>query len=94
LSQATKFYAIITAAVLIGLTMNFIGVDPIRALFWTAVINGVVAVPLIVVIMLMASRPPVMRQFVITGVLKWGGWLTAAFMTASVIAMFVLWPGN
>jgi NRAMP (natural resistance-associated macrophage protein)-like metal ion transporter len=92
LAQATKFYAIIAAAVLAGLTMNFIGVDPIQALFWTAVINGVVAVPLIVVIMLMASRQRVMRQFVIPGYLKWGGWITASFMTGSVIAMFALWP--
>jgi Mn2+/Fe2+ NRAMP family transporter len=91
-SEAGKFYGIIAAAVLIGLTMNFIGVDPIQALFWTAVINGVVAVPLIVVIMLMASRQRVMRQFVIPNYLKWGGWITAAFMTASVIAMFALWP--
>ncbi len=73
--------------------MNFVGVDPIRALFWTAVINGVVAVPLIAVIMIMASRRRIMRQFAVGGLLKWGGWLTAAFMTACVIAMFVLWPG-
>jgi Mn2+/Fe2+ NRAMP family transporter len=92
LAQATKFYAIIAAAVLIGLVMNFIGVDPIQALFWTAVINGVVAVPLLIVIMLMASRRQVMRQFVIPRYLKWGGWLTAAFMSASAIAMFALWP--
>jgi NRAMP (natural resistance-associated macrophage protein)-like metal ion transporter len=92
LSQARGFYGIIAAAMLLGLAMNFSAVDPIRALFWTAVINGVVAVPLIVVIMLMASRQSVMRQFVISGYLKWGGWTTAAFMTASVVAMIALWP--
>jgi NRAMP (natural resistance-associated macrophage protein)-like metal ion transporter len=92
LSEATHFYAVVAAAVLIGLIMNFIGIDPVRALFWTAVINGVVAVPLIVVIMLMASRQRVMGQFVIPRPLKWGGWVTAAFMTASVVAMFALWP--
>jgi NRAMP (natural resistance-associated macrophage protein)-like metal ion transporter len=92
LAEATRFYGIIAAAVLIGLVLNFTSVDPIRALFWTAVINGVVAVPLIVVIMLMASRARVMRQFVIPGYLKWGGWITAAFMTASAVAMFALWP--
>ncbi len=92
LAEATKFYAIIAAAMLAGLVMNFIGVDPIKALFWTAVINGVVAVPLIIVIMLMASRPVVMGQFVIPSYLKWGGWITAAFMTASTVAMFALWP--
>jgi NRAMP (natural resistance-associated macrophage protein)-like metal ion transporter len=91
-SEAGRFYGIIAAAVLIGLAMNFMGVDPIQALFWTAVINGVVAVPLIVVIMLMASWQRVMRQFVVPGYLKWGGWLTAAFMTAGAVAMFALWP--
>jgi Mn2+/Fe2+ NRAMP family transporter len=91
-AEARRFYAVIAAAVLIGLALNFIGVDPIKALFWTAVINGVVAVPLLVVIMLMASQRSVMRQFTIPRYLKWGGWTTAAFMTASAIAMFVLWP--
>jgi Mn2+/Fe2+ NRAMP family transporter len=90
LGQATQFYGVIAAAMLVGLTMNFIGIDPIRALFWTAVINGVVAAPLIVVIMLMASRRRVMRQFTVSGYLRWVGWLTAAVMTASVIAMFTL----
>jgi NRAMP (natural resistance-associated macrophage protein)-like metal ion transporter len=94
LGQATQFYGVIAAAMLIGLTMNFIGVDPIRALFWTAVINGVVAVPLIVVIMLMASRPRVMRQFAVSGYLQWVGWMTAGLMTASVITMFVLWSAG
>jgi NRAMP (natural resistance-associated macrophage protein)-like metal ion transporter len=91
-SEATHFYGIIAAAVLMGVAMNFTSLDPIRALFWSAVINGVVAVPLIVVIMLMASRKKVMRQFVIPQHLKWGGWITAAFMTASAGAMFALWP--
>ncbi len=92
LAEVTKFYAVIAAAMLAGLVMNFIGVDPIKALFWTAVINGVVAVPLIIVIMLMASRPVVMGQFIIPACLKWGGWMTAAFMTACTVAMFALWP--
>ncbi len=92
LTQAKKFYAVIAAAMLAGLAMNFVRVDPIQALFWTAVINGVVAVPLIIVIMLMASRRRVMGRFVIPAALKWGGWITAAFMTASAMAMFALWP--
>jgi NRAMP (natural resistance-associated macrophage protein)-like metal ion transporter len=94
LGQATQFYGVIAAAMLVGLTMNFIGIDPIRALFWTAVINGIVAVPLIVVIMLMASRRRVMRQFVVSGYLQWVGWMTAGLMTASVITMFVLWSAG
>jgi Mn2+/Fe2+ NRAMP family transporter len=92
LSKAAKFYGIIAAAMLIGLAMNFVGIDPIQALFWTAVINGVTAVPLIVVILVMASKERVMKQFVIRSYLKWGGWSTAVFMTACVVAMFALWP--
>jgi Mn2+/Fe2+ NRAMP family transporter len=92
LSEATQFYAVVAVAVVIGLIMNFVGVDPVRALFWTAVINGVVAVPLIIVIMIMASRRTVMGQFIVPRFLKWGGWVTAAFMTVSAAAMFALWP--
>jgi len=66
--------------------MNFIGIDPIRALFWTAVLNGVVAVPMIVVIMLMASRQRVMRQSSFR-ILAVGG-LERRLMTTSVITMF------
>jgi Mn2+/Fe2+ NRAMP family transporter len=94
LSKAAKFYGIIAAAMLVGLAMNFVGIDPIQALFWTAVINGVVAVPLIVVILVMASQERVMKQFVIRSYLKGGGWATAVFMTACVAAMFALWPHN
>jgi len=92
LSEATHFYAVVAVAVVIGLIMNFVGMDPVRALFWTAVINGVVAVPLIIVIMIMASRRTVMGQFIVPRFLKWGGWITAAFMTVSAVAMFALWP--
>ena len=90
--EATKFYTVIGGATLIGLIINFAHIDPIQALFWTAVINGVVAVPLIAVNMVMATRTAVMRQFAIVGVLRWGGWLTAAVMTVSAVAMFALWP--
>lgn len=90
LADAGRFYAVIAAAVIIGLVINFLGVDPIAALFWTAVINGVVAVPLLVAIMMLVSRRSAMRQFVIRGYLKWGGWATTAFMAACVIAMIVM----
>ncbi len=49
----------------IGILINFVGFDPIKALFWSAVINGVVAVPLMVIIMLMAMRRDVMSRFVL-----------------------------
>jgi Mn2+/Fe2+ NRAMP family transporter len=52
--DAKGFYATIAVSTLIGIFINFVGLDPIKALFWSAVINGVVAVPLMVIIMLMA----------------------------------------
>ena len=58
--DARAFYGTIAVSTLIGIVINFVGLDPIKALFWSAVINGVVAVPLMVIIMLMAMRPDVM----------------------------------
>jgi Mn2+/Fe2+ NRAMP family transporter len=91
-SKARKFYAVITIAILVGVALNIAAVDPIKALFWTAVINGVVAVPLIVVILLMSSQERVMGQFAISRRLKFMGWLTAAIMAAGAAGMLAAWP--
>ncbi|MCP9801808.1 hypothetical protein KBY67_13765 [Synechococcus sp. RedBA-s] len=63
--DAKAFYATIAASTLIGMAFNFVGLDPIRGLFWSAVINGVVAVPLLMIIMLMVMRTDVMGRFVL-----------------------------
>jgi Mn2+/Fe2+ NRAMP family transporter len=65
------FYAAIALSTLIGVLINFIGLDPIKALFWSAVTNGVVAAPLMAIIMLMAMRRDVMvvRMFA-----TWRSW--------------------
>jgi Mn2+/Fe2+ NRAMP family transporter len=73
--DARAFYGTIAVSTLIGIVINFVGLDPIKALFWSAVINGVVAVPLMVIIMLMAMRPDVMGRFVLPRVLWAIGWL-------------------
>jgi Mn2+/Fe2+ NRAMP family transporter len=73
---------------LVGATLNFTPLDPIKALFWSAVINGVAAVPIMIMIMLMASRPKVMRQFTLGPWLKTLGWLATAVMAAAAIGMF------
>lgn len=89
--HAKKFYAVIAASTLVGVLIDFAGVDPISALFWTAVINGVVAPPLLVVVMLVANNKRVMGTRT-NGV--WAnivGWLAAAVMFAAAIAMFVTW---
>jgi NRAMP (natural resistance-associated macrophage protein)-like metal ion transporter len=91
--DAKAFYGAIAAATLIGVGFNFVGADPIKALFWSAVVNGVVAVPLMVVMMIMASQPKVMGQFVLPVPLRAMGWLCTAVMAAAVAIMFATW-GN
>ncbi len=89
--DAKAFYGAIAAATLIGVAINFVDLDPIKALFWSAVINGVVAVPLMVVIMLMAMQRQVMGAFTLPRLLWVMGWLSTTAMTAAVTAMFVTW---
>ena len=76
---------------LIGVTINFVGLDPIKALFWTAVINGVIAVPLMIVMMIMTTQPKVMGQFTLPRTLRVVGWLATAVMAIAVITMFATW---
>jgi NRAMP (natural resistance-associated macrophage protein)-like metal ion transporter len=89
--DAKAFYAAIVASTLVGVLINFAGVDPIKALFWTAVLNGVVAVPLMVVMMVMAANPRVMGRFVLPPVLWAMGWLCTLVMLVAVTIMFVTW---
>ncbi len=89
--DAKAFYGTIAASTLIGIGINFIGLDPIKALFWSAVINGVVAVPLMVIIMLMAMRHDVMGRFVLPRALWAMGWLCTGTMAVVVAIMFATW---
>jgi NRAMP (natural resistance-associated macrophage protein)-like metal ion transporter len=89
--EAQGFYMILIIATLLGVALNFTPIDPIKALFWSAVINGVIAVPIMVVLMLMAARPDVMGQFVITPRIQIIGWLATAVMALAVLAMAVTW---
>ena len=89
--DARAFYGTIMVATLIGVGINFIGLDPVKALFWAAVINGVVAVPLMAVIMLMATAPKVMGQFTLSRGLCAMGWLCTAVMGIAVGIMFATW---
>lgn len=86
--KARAFYATIALATLVGGGMNFIGIDPVRALIWSAVVNGVVAVPIMVMMVLMACRPDVMGRFVLGAWLRGFGWLATAVMAAAAIGMF------
>ena len=89
--RAKAFYGTIAGATVVGGLLNFTPLDPIKALFWSAVINGVVAVPVMIAIMLIAVKPSVMGQFVLPFRLKAMGWLATAVMTAATIGMFATW---
>jgi Mn2+/Fe2+ NRAMP family transporter len=89
--RARAFYGTIAAATIVGARLNFTPLDPIKALFWSAVINGVAAVPIMVMIMVMASRRKVMGEFTLSRWLKGLGWLATAVMTAATIGMFATW---
>jgi Mn2+/Fe2+ NRAMP family transporter len=89
--HARAFYGVIAFATLVGGALNFTPLDPIKALFWSAVINGVAAVPIMIMIMLMASRENVMGAFALRPVLKIFGWLATAVMTAAAFGMFATW---
>jgi Mn2+/Fe2+ NRAMP family transporter len=89
--DARAFYGAIAAATLIGVLINFVDLDPIKALFWSAVINGIVAVPLMAVIMLMAMQRRVMGPFILPRPLWAMGWLSTAAMAIAVAAMFATW---
>lgn len=85
--EAKAFYATLSAAVAIGVVLNFAGVNPIRALYWSAVINGVVAVPVLALMVLMAGSKRIMGEFTVGAVLTTIGWLAVGLMAASIVAM-------
>jgi Mn2+/Fe2+ NRAMP family transporter len=76
--------------VLIALILQYSPINPMKALFWSAVINGVVAVPLLVLIVLLASSTKVMGRYTIGPITKALGWLTVAIMGVAAVAMWVL----
>jgi NRAMP (natural resistance-associated macrophage protein)-like metal ion transporter len=89
LHQAQGFYAIIAVATLGGVVLNFMPVDPIRELFWSAIVNGIIAVPIMAVMMLLAARKDIMGSFVVSTRLRRLGWFATLVMALAVIGMFV-----
>ncbi len=88
LTEARNFYAVLAAATLIGVALDFSGMDPIRMLLMSAIVNGVIAVPIMVVMMMLAVKPDVMGPFTVSPRLRALGWFSAAVMGAAVAAMF------
>jgi Mn2+/Fe2+ NRAMP family transporter len=89
--DARGFYAVIAVSVLAGLVIQYSPISPMKALFWSAVINGVVAVPLMVVIILIASRKSVMGAFTPSWPILALGWIGAAVMGLAAVLMLI--PG-
>jgi len=87
--QAAAFYAAIALATLIGAAINFSPIDPIKALYWSAVINGVVAVPVMAIMMVMTANPKVMGKFTVGGALRIVGWVATGVMAAAVVGMAI-----
>lgn len=85
--EAVPFYSAIGAAILIGLVVDHVGIDPMKALIWSAVLNGVIVVPIIAAMMVVASRRDVMGAFTASPWQRVLGWLTFAVMAAAAIAM-------
>jgi NRAMP (natural resistance-associated macrophage protein)-like metal ion transporter len=87
--QAKGFYATLAIATMLGVALNFSPINPIKALYWSAVINGVVAVPIMVAMMHMTGNPKIMGKFPVHDGLRWIGWMATAVMAAAAIVMGV-----
>jgi NRAMP (natural resistance-associated macrophage protein)-like metal ion transporter len=85
--EALEFYGIIAIATAGGVALNFTHLDPMRALVWSAEINGVIAVPIMAIMMLLATREDIMGRFVIRPRLHRLGWTATAVMAVTVVAM-------
>jgi Mn2+/Fe2+ NRAMP family transporter len=90
-SEARTFYGIIGLATLIGTALHFTPLNPIRALFWSAVVNGVLVIPILIVLLRLAHDETVMGRFRVRGPLLWIGWGTVAAMTGAAIATVIFW---
>ena len=86
---APQFYSVVALAMLVGLALDYLGVDAVKMLFWSAVANGVLAPPLIVLVVLLTSDPGVMGERVNPRWLRWMGWVAAVVMSGAAVAMFV-----
>lgn len=88
--EAKAFYATIAVATMAGLTLNYVGIDPIKALYWAAVVNGILAVPLMAVMMLISTNRSIMGKLVISGRLAFGGWFATAVMGVVAVGFFLI----
>jgi Mn2+/Fe2+ NRAMP family transporter len=88
---AKEFYAVVALAILGGVGLTFAHFDPIKALYWSAVVNGLAALPIMALIIVMGSNERIMGEFAIAGPLRWFGWVATEAMGLAAVGMF--WPG-
>jgi Mn2+/Fe2+ NRAMP family transporter len=87
--SAREFYAVMAVAMALGLALNFAGINAVKMLFWSAVINGLLAPPLILLVILLTSDTKVMGKHVNSPLLRYLGWTTFVVMVAAAIGMVV-----
>jgi Mn2+/Fe2+ NRAMP family transporter len=75
---------------MLGAALNFVGLDPVRALYWAAVVNGLLAAPLMAVMMLIVRNPRVMGRLTVSRSIAIGGWAATGTMAAASLAFFIL----
>ncbi|MCS3892149.1 NRAMP (natural resistance-associated macrophage protein)-like metal ion transporter [Bradyrhizobium japonicum USDA 38] len=90
--EAVAFYSVLA----LGIGLNFTALDPIKALYWSAVINGVLAAPIMIVMMLLVRRKSVMGDLVVSGPVYWLGWVATAAMFLCIVGMAcsMMWSGS
>jgi NRAMP (natural resistance-associated macrophage protein)-like metal ion transporter len=93
-SRAKAFYGIIAASTLAGMLINFLGINPIQALFGTAVINGLLAPPIMVLVMLISNNRTVMGERTNRRSISIAGWTATVLMAAAAVTLIVLWVGG
>ncbi|MCJ2050313.1 NRAMP family divalent metal transporter [Methylobacterium sp. J-070] len=90
LRQAKAFYATLSVATLAGVGLNFTALDPVKALYWAAVVNGILAAPVMAALMLVASNGRIMGRLSLSTPMRVGGWLATAIMIAASVGFFAL----
>jgi NRAMP (natural resistance-associated macrophage protein)-like metal ion transporter len=87
--RGARFYGVIAVSTVIGVGLGFSPIDPIKALYWAAVVNGVISAPIMAAMMFMSVNPKVMGEFIIGSRLRVVGWVATAVMAAAVVVMFL-----
>jgi NRAMP (natural resistance-associated macrophage protein)-like metal ion transporter len=87
LFQASGFYGTVVLGTILGVILTVVAVNPMKALYWSAVLNGVIAIPLMVIIMLLASNKSLMKKFVASRRVRWLGWAATVIMFAAFVGM-------